>query len=800
MIKSKKTIKDIIYNEYLKTALMPILIIEMTLLIMYFSITGYIELNTRETLLNEARSNIGEISNREVKDINQQMVSVSMLGDILQKENTRFFTNPDVFALPAGEIELMVADNGVTYKLNDNGGSSLFYPNITKIGLEEQEKAIKTEAFDPLYKAVVESDPSIVSVYFNAYDSLNRYYPFLTDVYKVFPDNMNIPEYNFYYLADEQHNPEKKTVWTDAYLDPAGQGWMASCITPIYNNEGFLEGVTGIDITIDKIVNNILNIELPWHASAFLVDKNGVILAMPEPIESVFGLKELRQQVYDSTIKQDTLKPEEFNLFKNKDPQLANQIRTIFDSNNGVNDLTINDKSYFLTQSVIEETQWRLLILVDKDIFFEPVYKLEKLTKKAGLIAFFAMIIFYIIFFSFLIYKSKKIASRIAEPISRLALKTTEIGNNVADFQFESREENINEINILMKNFEEMGKELNQFYNELDEKVKQRTIELSQTVLSLEESDKELRREVAERKLAEEGLKKSRAELEVAYENLKNADLQIAHQEKMASIGQLAAGVAHEINNPMGFIISNVAMIQEYSEKLNLYFVGEEEEIKRLRETATNELVSSFLVQLQDKIQQLKLDLGIDFIMEDIVDLIDETLDGTERVKKIVQGMSAFSRKTSEMGLADIHVGLEIALKIIANELKYKVDVIKDYGEIPPIICNIGNLNQVFINLLINASHSIKDHGTITIQTRKDNGDILIRITDTGEGIPEEIQNQIFDPFFTTKEVGSGTGLGLSVSYKIIESHKGSIVIENSTKMGTTFAIRLPISDVESDE
>lgn len=789
----KKTIKAIIYSEYFKAALLPILIIELALLAMYFGITDYIEKHTQETLLSEARLNIGEISSREVKNINQQIASISSLGAILQNENARLFSNPDAFGLPAGSIAFSKADNAVTYKSVDNGGSSVFYSNITGFGPEELRKATITEAFDPLFKATLENNPNIVGVYFNSFDSMCRYYPFLQDVFTVFPADMNIPEYNFYYLADEAHNPDKGVVWTDAYLDPAGQGWMASCIAPIYDSTGFLQGVTGFDITIEKIIHNILDLKLPWNAGAFLVDRHGVILAMPEQIETVFNLKELRAQVYESTVKQDTLKPEEFNLLKNKDVALADQFKEILESNHAVNDILINGKSYFLTQAIIDKTDWRLMILVDKNVVYAPVYELDVLTKRTGIMAFSVMIIFYALFFSYLMYKSRTTAARIAGPISHLATKTTEMGNDITSFNFEDTEENIEEIDLLMKNFRKMGEKLSEFYAEMDYMVKQRTQELTQTVMNLEQSHEELRVEIAERRLAEEMLEKSRKELEIAYQDLQSANLQIAHQEKMASIGQLAAGVAHEINNPMGFVISNISMMQEYMDKMASYLNAQEEAFRTYAAQKRPEDEDGLCSQMSAKMRLLKQELGIDFIKEDVGNLISETLDGTDRVKRIVQELRAFSRNSTETEIADIHVGIDGVLKIIGNELKYKVKLIKDYGDIPQIMCNQGQLNQVFLNVLMNARHAIQEQGTITIQTRKEGDAVTVRIKDTGHGIPENIQSRIFDPFFTTKPVGSGTGLGLSISYRILENHNGSIAIEESSPKGTTFIIKIPI-------
>lgn len=477
-MKKKRSLKKVIYSEYLKTSLIPILIIELTLLLMYFAMTQYTETRTKKNLLEEARQNIEEISSREVKNINQQFLAITNLTGILQKENSRFFSDPAVFNLPSAPPKFAVAQNGVFYKTVDNGGASLFYSTLTRIGEKEYQKALRSEAMDPLFKAVLEENSNIVGVYFNSYDSMNRYYPFLPKVYQVFTANMNIPEFNFYYLADAKHNPKRKPVWTDAYLDPAGNGWMVSCIVPIYNSKNFLEGVTGIDITIEKLVKNILNLKLPWKASAFLVDDNGVILAMPQNIENILNLRELRQQVYQSQVKKDTLKPEEFNLFKNKNPKVAAQIKEIFNSGKKLNDFYVNGKEYFLSQEIIDQTGWRMMVLVDKDVIYAPVYQLEKISSYTGILAFIFMLIFYAVFFSYLLLKSNKIADRIAYPIVDIAKKTTEMKTNLKGVDLAQKDTEIEEIGLLVKNFNEMTQELREFYFELEKKVAERTSQL----------------------------------------------------------------------------------------------------------------------------------------------------------------------------------------------------------------------------------------------------------------------------------------------------------------------------------
>jgi len=272
-------------------------------------------------------------------------------------------------------------------------------------------------------------------------------------------------------------------------------------------------------------------------------------------------------------------------------------------------------------------------------------------------------------------------------------------------------------------------------------------------------------------------------ELETAYNELKSTQTKILQQEKMASIGQLAAGIAHEINNPTGFISSNLGTLDKYMVRISDFIHTQSEIIKSLNNKDAMDII-------EKKQQELK----IDFVLKDIKDLVKESLDGAERVKKIVQDLKSFSRvDDDEYTHADINECIESTLNIVWNELKYKAKVNKDYNDIPLTKCYPRQLNQVFMNILINASQAIEKNGEIGIRSWQQDGSIYVSISDTGSGIPEENLDKIFEPFFTTKEVGKGTGLGLSISYDIIKKHGGDIKVESVKGKGTAFTVSIPL-------
>jgi len=278
-------------------------------------------------------------------------------------------------------------------------------------------------------------------------------------------------------------------------------------------------------------------------------------------------------------------------------------------------------------------------------------------------------------------------------------------------------------------------------------------------------------------------------EFVLAAQRLEDTQNQLLQSEKMASIGQLAAGVAHEINNPIGYVYSNLGTLEKYVQDtfgmIDLY--------EQAEEAITDAGVRSKLKAAKDK-----LDIG--FLKEDLRALMNESKDGITRVKKIVQNLKDFSHvdASDEWHFADLHKGLDSTLNIVNNEIKYKADVVKEYGELPEIECLPSQLNQVFMNLLVNASHAIEERGTITIRTGQQGGEVWVEVADTGKGIAPEHLKKIFDPFFTTKPIGKGTGLGLSLSYGIIQKHHGRIEVQSEVGKGTTFRVRLPVKHTDS--
>ena len=302
--------------------------------------------------------------------------------------------------------------------------------------------------------------------------------------------------------------------------------------------------------------------------------------------------------------------------------------------------------------------------------------------------------------------------------------------------------------------------------------------------------------DITDRRRLEQNLEERSRILEETNEKLMASQMLLVQSEKMASLGQLAAGVAHDINNPIGFVLSNLRTLADYLQVVQAA-LDRHRALAGYLADGQAESCSQILADIAR--QEEADDLG--YVMKDAGQLLAESLDGANRIKEIVQNLRSFARlDKAQVAEVDLNKNIDSTLNIVASELKYKCTVTKDYGELPEVRCYPGQLNQVFMNLLVNAGQAIEECGDVAIKTWADDEHVHIRISDTGQGVAPENLSRLFDPFFTTKPVGKGTGLGLSVSYGIVQKHGGRISVESKVGEGSVFTVSLPRAGVTVEE
>ena len=294
----------------------------------------------------------------------------------------------------------------------------------------------------------------------------------------------------------------------------------------------------------------------------------------------------------------------------------------------------------------------------------------------------------------------------------------------------------------------------------------------------------------------EKQISQNSADLNRAYKQLSSSQAQLVQSEKMAALGQMVAGVAHEINTPLGYVNNNIEMVREFFGQIQFIVQAHEQLSDTLLSPDTTDIdIAESLAALDDA----KMDMDLTQWFVDLDALFNDTFYGVEQISELVTGLKDFSRLdqavTDNVSLNDC---IDSALLIARNTLKYKVEVIKQLGNIPKVRCTASQINQVLLNLFTNAAQAIKEKGYLLIKTWSDASAVYVSVQDTGCGIPAENLSLIFDPFFTTKPVGEGTGLGLSITFKIIQQHGGSVRVVSEVGKGTRFVIALPLTQALS--
>ena len=357
-------------------------------------------------------------------------------------------------------------------------------------------------------------------------------------------------------------------------------------------------------------------------------------------------------------------------------------------------------------------------------------------------------------FISIMLFLSIFIAYLIARSISNPLKSMEKTISKIADGDISGRLEytKYDELNQLVNSYNMMADTLQKLYSTLEKQVQDRT-----------------------------------QELKSAYAELQSTQAMMVHSEKMKSLGELVAGIMHEINNPINFIYGNMTHLTNYSNDL-ISIIDEY--------TKYNE---SLKPEEKEDVEKLKEEIDYEFLKTDLPDLIRSCKEGADRAKNIIQDLKSFSRM-EEVAITDVDLGKEIdtVLNILHNKIKHKAEVHKEFEneDIPAVEAFGGQLNQVFMNILDNAIGAIDEHGDIWIRMKKDNSgkNVVIEIEDNGKGMDAETADKVFNPFFTTKPVGQGTGLGMSITYKIVKNHQGDIRVESTPNVGTKFIVTLPIN------
>ncbi|WP_374649143.1 ATP-binding protein [Rhizorhabdus sp.] len=465
-----------ISRSYLRTAILPLLLIELTFLAIYWVSSNFIYDRNAAAVEKISRDYLSDLAQREALSISGSLDSIAGMTNILAREARRALDlpAPPVSAAEMARYRRTPAGALVTFGGGDKSAS--FYSGKRGIGPVQIDKVRRLTRIDPLLRDLKETNALVAQSYFNSWDTYNRIYPYM-DAADTYPADMDVRTYNFYYEADAQHNPSRRQTWTDAYLDPAGAGWMVSSIAPVYSPQR-LEGVVGIDITIGALIEHVLAMNIPWKGYAILVGRDGTMLAIPGPGESDLGVREMRQHAYDRAVTSDTFKPESYNLLRRKD--LA-PLATLFrDNRAGPTDVTLNGRRMIAARGAVAGPGWKLLVLAPADEILSEAESLRARLQTIGQLMALALFLFYCIFLAYLYARTRKLSKKLSDPLQAIGETIAEIGAGRHDQAAPAS--GVTEIDALSNSLVHMSRGLAQAYQTISEQERQVSTALQREV------------------------------------------------------------------------------------------------------------------------------------------------------------------------------------------------------------------------------------------------------------------------------------------------------------------------------
>ncbi|MFM8445611.1 MAG: ATP-binding protein [Methylococcus sp.] len=798
-----------IWRSYAKTALAPLLLVEVALIAIYIQTNAASREAHIDILRQEATLAMRRIAQQQADNVSRQLNTVTQLTDLYRRQAALALANPARAGLEDSNRYRFNPD-GAYHTWRDDGGSTVFYSGVVPVGPAEREKVRRTAALDPLMKQIKAVNPLVVQIYLNTHDSLNRLYPYMEVT--GYPVRMNIPSYNFYYEADASHNPGRKTVWTNVYLDPAGQGWLASCIAPVYRG-GFLEGVVGLDITVGTIAQQILDLNLPWGAYAVLIGKDGSILAMPKPGEQDFGMGELVSHQYAQAVKQDTFKPDAFNLYRN--PRWRELAARQAAAASGLTEADIGGER-LVSWHRVEETGWTILIVASPANIFDSTYRLSQGLQRLAYAMIAALVLFYLLFFAALLVRARIASRSIASPLKRIESMMLAIGRG--EYEQPAPAFDVGELHETARELSCMGRELGATHHALLEAQ----LELREHVRWLE----------AVFELSPDGLvtfdESGRARRAnpafLAMTGFRNEMLEGRTVEEFQSlVTSLTANPGHLLlESDPGFTLDFVrprprtvqCQVRAFGmdgglasgSSLIAYFrdMTREIELDRMKSeflaTAAHELRTP-LTAVSGYAELLAMGEYEPELQKSMAATI---LEKTHGLIAIVADLLDLSRLESRHG-RDFDIGPQPLEPIVRDTLRdfggaHPGPLQCSSGGVPPgqeVLVDRVKFSLALIKVLENARAFSPPDAPIEVCLKSRANDLRhelgVEVTDHGVGMTPEQQQRMFERFYRADTSGQrpGTGLGMSIVKEIMDVHRGSVEVESEPGRGTTVCLWL---------
>ena len=784
-----------VWQTYVRNALIPLLVVELLLVVVYPTSHAWSLRKNVEALREVARQEILRIADDESAIIENQLGQVAALTEVLRRQTALALATPAPTS--ADRARLRLQPSGALTTVADDGGAAVFYSALTPKGPAQYEKLARLSALDPLLRDITEANPLIVQAYVNTHDSLTRIWPWI-DAATQFDPRIDMPTFNLYYEADATRNPRRAVVWTDAYVDPAGQGWMVSAIAPVYRGD-FLEAVVGADVTLDRMIAGVLGTDIPWQGFLLLIGKDGTLLALTPQGERLFSLKELTAHDYGAVIRADTFKPEEFNVYRRRDFAAIGDLLAREPGGAGRLD---GPRPHLVAWQTIPSAGWKLMTLVPEEAVFGPSRALSDELAMIGWIMLGGLVGFYAIFFTFLYRRAHYVSRSISQPLEQIERMAHRIA--VGEYEHATPEFGVSEFRHTVGELQRMGRLLgdsDHARQAAEARLTERNEELS-TILSLSpdglvsfddagsvtETNPAFltltgwaRSDLIGRSRVDFWARFSRlgpiAEPEPGVASILRllrprpvvlecrvvsaaGGAQVAYFRDITSADELdrmksqfLATAAHELRTP-------IAVITGYTEFLQ---ASDPPAVQRGEILATmrrhGDHITGIVTELLD-LARIEARAGRDFTM-------------------IRQPLAPAVRRFVET----FRIGDDARVPLLTG----------DIGDIE-VFVDADKFCQALGNVLSNACKYSPAGSPVVVRLAAGEGEVGVEVRDEGSGMEAEVVERIFDRFFRGEEATAvpGSGLGMTIVKEILDIHGGRVEISSRPGHGTAVILWLP--------
>lgn len=823
---SKIGIRQWIWRAFVQSALIPLVLVETVLIAVYLLSNNAIRDSQIEHLRETAVAELQASVDLETRIIGEELQQVARTAMLLRNITARALRSE----APAAHGPLVLNEQGVRYSLRDNGGAASFYSAATAPQRQDMNKVARLRSLDPLMKELYISNPLIASLYFNSWDSYNHIYPWF-DTARQYPPDMDIPSYNFYYLANAWHNPARKVVWTDVYLDPAGHGWMMSAVAPVYRGD-FLEGVSGIDITVSGMLRQIGNLRVPWDGYMLLVSRDLNIMALPDAGEREFGLAELTEHSYDEAIRREIFKPEDFRLGRRAaTSELASAMAT---QQQGVQRLMLDGREKLVAWTTVEQTGWHLLAVVDEAAIFHQTNALASRYQQIGYLLIAGLVVFYLLFFAYMWLRARRLSESLLRPIASVSRMMGDIGQG--KWRQKPVTSDILELDDLAQHTRAIGSQLERSEAQRSQAQNRLELVLESATESLWENDlRSGTMQLRGRLPARFGLPSSRLSEAQFLQRVHPLDV----SQVRAELARIHDGQAQYYEREYRFadalgdyhwLLSRGRVLERDPKTGKAMLVAgthvDIDAIKRVEDDlrqaiqqahsaneAKTHLISSISHELRTPLnailgfaQLMRMDCSPDADPE-AADYLDEILLASRHLNQLLGDILDWSSLQAErprLALKRVEVTslMRECAELVALDVQRHGLMLEFALPAGPVevLAEPRRLRQVVLNLMSNAIKYNKPAGRVVLSIETVAGQVRLLVEDSGLGIDEALQAQMFEPFQRLGRESSniqGAGIGLSLCLEYAKLMGGTIGVQSELGVGSRFWIALPAPEAQ---